>query len=233
MEVALRTPTGGRVREVLAAVGAPVDAGSPLFRIETKPAGIAVAGAGRRADFAALAAAGPGSSAEGVAAALAEMGNEVVGYDYGEAEASRIVAAYLRLRVGLPPGDGGALRGELAVLNAFVDVVALSRNRRTGADEGPEAVHSPGEFFHAFLETMDTARAGLPVGFVARLRDAVAAYGVDGLDRTPALEDAAVRPRRLERSGRPIGQHASTRHLPAAADPADGLAERRGRRRVA
>ena len=192
MEVALRAPTGGRVREVLTAVGAPVDAGSPLFRIETKPPGIAVAGAARRAGFTALAAAEPGSPAAGVAAALAEMGNKVLGYDYSDPEAGRIVAAYWRQRAELPPDDAGALRGELSVLNAFVDVVVLSRNRRTGTDEGPEAVHSPGEFFHAFLETMDATRAGLPPGFVTRLRDAVAGYGVDGLDRTPALEDALL-----------------------------------------
>ncbi len=192
MEVALRAPVGGWVREVLGAVGAPVDAGSPLFRIETKPPGTEVAGASRRVDFAALAAAEPGSPAAGVAAALAEMGNEVLGYDYSDAEAGRIVAAYWRRRAELPPDDREALRGELSVLGAFIDVVVLSRNRRTGADEGPEAVHSPGEFFHAFLETMDATRAGLPLSFVTRLRDAVAAYGVDGLDRTPALEDALL-----------------------------------------
>jgi acetyl/propionyl-CoA carboxylase alpha subunit/acetyl-CoA carboxylase carboxyltransferase component len=190
MEVALRAPASGWVREVLAAVGAPVTIGSPVFRLETKPEGPVLAGSAGRADFAALAGRDSGDPRTRVAQILAELRSQVLGYDYSEGEARRIVAAYREHRPQLAPGDTGTLRLELAVLDGFTDLVLLSRNRRIGVHEAAEAVHSPREFFHAFLGTMDLARAGLPSSFADKLRQAVAGYQVDGLERTPALEEA-------------------------------------------
>jgi acetyl/propionyl-CoA carboxylase alpha subunit/acetyl-CoA carboxylase carboxyltransferase component len=192
MEVALRAPAGGWVRTVMVALGAPVSIGSPLFRLETKPADTVSAGAPDRADFTALVTPSATDPRISVARALAEMRSQVLGYDYGEREARRIVATYSRHRRELAPGDTGIVRLEMAVLDAFVDIVLISRNRRTGADEAIEDVHSPREFFHAFLETTDTTRAGLPPGFTRRLRDAVAGYQVAGLERTGALEEALL-----------------------------------------
>jgi acetyl/propionyl-CoA carboxylase alpha subunit/acetyl-CoA carboxylase carboxyltransferase component len=192
MEVALRAPASGWVREVLAMTGAPVGIGSPLFRLETKPESTVLASAADRADFSGLVTPDPGDPRIGVARALAELRSQVLGYDYGDGEARRIVAAYRQHRSELAPGDAGTLRLELAVLDAFVDVVQLSRNRRTGEDDATEDVHSPRESFHAFLGTMDATRAGLPPGFTEKLRAAVADYQVDGLERTPALEEALL-----------------------------------------
>src|ERR1035441_10695147 len=102
--------------------------------------------------------------AAGAGRAQAWLRSQVLGYDYGDRECRRIVTTYSRHRRELAPGDADTLRLELAVLDAFVDVVLISRNRRTGADEPTEDVHSPREFFHAFLETTDTTRAGLSPG---------------------------------------------------------------------
>jgi acetyl/propionyl-CoA carboxylase alpha subunit/acetyl-CoA carboxylase carboxyltransferase component len=192
MEVALRAPASGWVREVLAVVGAPVGIGSSLFRLETKPESPASAGAADRADFSAFVASDSPDPRISVARALAELRSQVLGYDYGDGEARRIVTAYRQHRAELAPGDADTLRLELAVLDAFVDVVLLSRNRRAGEDEATEEVHSPREFFHAFLGTIDVARAGLPAGFSEKLRAAVAGYEVDGLERTPVLEEALL-----------------------------------------
>jgi acetyl/propionyl-CoA carboxylase alpha subunit/acetyl-CoA carboxylase carboxyltransferase component len=192
MEVALRAPADGWVRTVIATVGAPVSIGGPLFRLETKPAGPVSAGAPGRADFSALVTPESADPRIGVARALAEMRSQVLGYDYGDREARRVAAAYSRHRRELAPGDADTLRLELAVLDAFVDVVLISRNRRTGVDDPAEDLHSPVEFFHAFLETTDPARAGLPPGFTQRLRDAVSSYQVVGLERSGALEEALL-----------------------------------------
>jgi acetyl/propionyl-CoA carboxylase alpha subunit/acetyl-CoA carboxylase carboxyltransferase component len=192
MEVALRAPASGWVREVLAGIGAPVDTGSPLFRLETKPEGAISPGAANRAEFSAVAASESGDPRVSIARALAELRSQVLGYDYSAAEARRIATAYRQHRSELPAGDAGTLRLELAVLNAFVGVVLLGRNRRTGAAEAAEDVHSPREFFHAFLGTMDATQAGLPSHFKEKLRNAVAGYDVDGLERTPALEEALL-----------------------------------------
>jgi acetyl/propionyl-CoA carboxylase alpha subunit/acetyl-CoA carboxylase carboxyltransferase component len=192
MEVALRAPADGWVRAVIAAVGTPVSIGSPLFQLEAEPAGPVCAGASARADFSALVTPASADPRIGVARALAEMKSQVLGYDYGDREARRVVAAYSQHRRELAPGDADSLRLELAVLDAFVDVVLISRNRRTGADDPAEDLHSPVEFFHAFLKTIDLAQAGLPPGFTRKLRDAVTGYQVVGLERTAALEDALL-----------------------------------------
>jgi acetyl/propionyl-CoA carboxylase alpha subunit/acetyl-CoA carboxylase carboxyltransferase component len=192
MEVALLAPVGGRVREVLAFIGAPVDAGSPLFRLETEPESAVPAVGADRADFSTLVTSDSDDPRISVARELDELRSQTLGYDYSDDEARRTVGVYQRNRSGLAPGDSDTLRHELAVLDAFADVVLLSRNRRTGADNVADDVHSPREFFHAFLRTMDATRAGLPPSFEEKLCAAVAQYEVDGLERTPALEDALL-----------------------------------------
>ncbi|MDQ6782058.1 MAG: biotin/lipoyl-binding protein [Actinomycetota bacterium] len=192
IEVALRAPVAGRVREVLGVVGAPVDAGSALFRLEAEQEEGADPDDGDRADFSDLNTSDSDDPRVSVARQLAELRSQVLGYDYSDDEADRTVGLYLRHRSEVAPGEPDTLRSELAVLNAFADVVLLNRNRRTGDDETAEDVHSPREFFHAFLRTMDTTRAGLPPSFEDKLCAAVADYEVDGLERTPALEEALL-----------------------------------------
>jgi len=192
MELAVRAPVGGRVREILAAVGAPIDAGTSLFRLEGKPQDAAPTGTAGRADFSAAAVADPDDPRDGAARALTELRAQVLGYDYTDGEAHRAVAAYRRHRARLAPTDPDTLRRELGVLGAFADVAVLSRNRRTGEDGPVDDAHSPREFFHAFLATLDTARAGLPADFEEKLRTAVAGYDVPGLERTAKLEDALL-----------------------------------------
>ena len=53
---------------------------------------------------------------------------------------------------------------------------------------------SPQEHFHAWLRTLDPETEGLPAALHRRRSGARCAhYGIDGFDRTPALEDAAYR----------------------------------------
>ena len=54
-------------------------------------------------------------------------------------------------------------------------------------------MHSPREHFHAYLQSLDVERAGLSETFRGRLIRVLGHYGVDGLDRTPALEEAVFR----------------------------------------
>ncbi len=71
----------------------------------------------------------------------------------------------------------------------------LSRNR-PGSDtetalDGP--VHSPREYFHSYLRSLDVERAGVPEAFQLKLERVFRYYGVAGLDRTPELEAAVFR----------------------------------------
>ena len=192
IEVALRAPTHGRVREILALVGAPVDAGSPLFRLEMEPHNAILEVSKDRADFSHLVTVDSDDPRLSVARELEELRYQILGYDYSDEEAQRSVGVFRRYRPELGPEDADTLRRELVALNAFADVILLSRNRRTGEDMGADGVHSPREFFHAFLRTMDAVRAGLPPSFEEKLRAAVADYGVSGLERTESLDEVLL-----------------------------------------
>jgi acetyl/propionyl-CoA carboxylase alpha subunit/acetyl-CoA carboxylase carboxyltransferase component len=192
IEVALRAPVAGRVREVMAVVGAPIDAGSPLFRLESEERNAIPSGSDGRIGFLHLVSGHSDDPHQSVARELDQLRCQILGYDYSESEAKRSVGVYRRHRADLGPGDADMLRSELVALNAFADVVLLNRNRRTDEDVGADGVNSPREFFHAFLRTMDAARAGLPPSFEEKLLAAVADYGVDGLERTKALEDVLL-----------------------------------------
>jgi acetyl-CoA carboxylase carboxyltransferase component len=54
-------------------------------------------------------------------------------------------------------------------------------------------LHSPQEYLHAFLRSLDAESERLPERFVTLLQRALAHYGVESLDRTPALEEACYR----------------------------------------
>ena len=51
-------------------------------------------------------------------------------------------------------------------------------------------VRAPQEHLHAYLRSLDVEGEGLPASFLAALRRALDHYGVDDLERTPALEEA-------------------------------------------
>ena len=54
-------------------------------------------------------------------------------------------------------------------------------------------MHSPREYFHSYLHSLDLDREQLPASFADRLARVLHHYGVYELDRTPALEEAVYR----------------------------------------
>ena len=81
---------------------------------------------------------------------------------------------------------------EREILRAFVDISALFR-RQPAADEANEGRHSAGEYLFTFLRDLDAWETGLPTAFLAKLRHALAHYGVGSLDRSPDLEESLFR----------------------------------------
>ena len=81
-----------------------------------------------------------------------------------------------------------------------------------GGEDGASRshVHSPREYFHTYLQSLDVERAGLPDAFQTRLGKVLGHYGVD-------------RPGPHARAG--------SRRLPDLPRPAAGVRRRRGRRR--
>ncbi|MGQ0574423.1 MAG: ATP-binding protein [Pseudonocardia sp.] len=226
LETPLRAPVAGRVREVLVSANTQVEGGTKLVRLEPA-AGAETAAEGERADLSAFAAVPGAPDAATPATALtsdtlASLRALVLGFDIDERAARPLLA---HLAAAGAPGDPATVGGELAVLQIFADLCALSRNRR-----GPEApVNGPGsgsgngsgngsgdgsgdgtgadgaegawagdarntqEYLYAYLRSRDADAEGLPESFRAKLRRALAHYGVPDLEPSQALSSALYR----------------------------------------
>src|SRR5215207_7938488 len=174
MELSLTAPVDGRVREVLVSANAHVTAGRPLLQIEPLDDAPAAAAADR-IRFA---------DCDSTVDRLQRLAWLVLGYDVPAADVRRIVDELLAA-----PADR---EREHRLLEIYADVRALNRPH---PDPGPEAelMGSPQEHLHAFLRSLDPVAEGLPDGFVDHLERALAHYGIDGLERTAALEAAGYR----------------------------------------
>ncbi|HTR94696.1 MAG TPA: biotin carboxylase N-terminal domain-containing protein [Trebonia sp.] len=205
METVLRAPFRARVRECRVSVGSQVEAGAPLLRLEPlgDGAGDAPAAPGSSGTASGAPASGvpvidlPAGEENPPAAVraeryLADLRGRLLGFD-GDVQAPRqALTGYLAARAELA---GPPLPGEVELLTVFADMSELSRNR-PGDDmeaEPGSPVHSPREFFHAYLKNLDVERAGVPDSFQARLGRVFRYYGVSELDRTPELEAAVFR----------------------------------------
>ncbi len=175
METSLTAPFAGRVRRVLSGTNVQVGAQTPLLQLEAIEDEAAEQSA-ERIDFSA------GEAAEeDPEAALERLRWMLLGYDVSGDETRRALAA---LR------EGSLLDGEHRLLDLFSDMRAISRARHSVERE---MQHSPQEYLHAFLRSLDAKAERLPERFVALLQRALAHYGVESLDRTPALEEACYR----------------------------------------
>ena len=168
MESPVKAPYAGRVREILAGVNSQVDRGGELLRIDRIDDG-AAASTTPTVEFTAGATRSRDARAQALAD-LATMRALVMGYDVSTDRAKEALADYDRLRDQVPAIDDERLTASLDVLATFTDICELSRNRPAGAEEaGDERVHSPSEYFHSYLRSLDPEREGLPQAFRSRL----------------------------------------------------------------
>lgn len=231
METVLRAPFRARVRECPVAVGGQVETGAPLMRLEPLgdddaedtdaqdevveidlPAPVPAASAGERAER-----------------GLSDLRGLLLGFDFSPEERTRVLADYLTAReeLGAEP-----IEGELDLLTVFADLSELSRNKPGGAVDAEQdhRVHSPREYFHSYLQSLDVERAGVIEGYQNRLTRVLAHYGVTDLDRTPELEDAVFR---IFLAQQRMGGYVTLvtellRHWLADAPPQEPLGERAG-----
>ncbi|WP_327011664.1 ATP-grasp domain-containing protein [Dactylosporangium sp. NBC_01737] len=195
METVLRAPFRARVRECPVSVGSQVETGTPLMRLEPLADGASGAEDTDVAEVAEIELPPEPvdvSAAERVERGLQDLCSLLLGFDVDPQDGRRLLSGYLAARADL---SGRPLAGELDLLTTFADLSELSRNKPAGEfeEEPGSPVHSPREFFHSYLQSLDVERAGLPEGFQAKLRKALRHYGVTELDRTPELEAAVFR----------------------------------------
>ncbi|MEU0794317.1 biotin carboxylase N-terminal domain-containing protein [Amycolatopsis sp. NPDC005961] len=193
METVLRAPFRARVRECPVSVGSQVETGAPLMRLEpvADGAGDEVAEETETVEIELPAEAADVSAADRVERGLQDLRSLLLGFDVDPSERKRVLSAYVAARAEL---DGRPVEGELELLTVFADLSELSRNTPGGEDTVPNgAVHSPREFFHSYLQSLDVERAGVSEGFQAKLAKVLGHYGVTDLERTPELESAVFR----------------------------------------
>ena len=185
LETTVIAPRSGRVRRVLARKGSHVGTGAPLLVLAPVAAedGAAPA-AGRRVRFDALVPPADGASDPRRRESLEETLRLMLGYDADLQTVERLVSG------ASGEMNGADLPREEEILRAFADVSSLFRPQPA---EGSDGRHSPEEYLFTYLRDLDTRGAGLPPPFLERLRHALGHYGIQGLDRSPELEESLFR----------------------------------------
>jgi acetyl/propionyl-CoA carboxylase alpha subunit/acetyl-CoA carboxylase carboxyltransferase component len=193
METVLRAPFAARVKECAVSVGSQVQAGTPLLRLEPIDGGAAQDRPNTASAQLELPTPPAGPAQQRAARGVQDLCSLLLGFDADPFDGGRVLDAYLAARREAGEDGGRPLAGELELFGAFTDLVELGRNRPAGEETEHSHVHSAREHFHTYLQSLDVERAALPQTFRDTLGSALGRYGVAGLDRTPALEDAVFR----------------------------------------
>ena len=194
METVVHAPFPARVKELLVITGSQVETGSALIKLEPLGEGDddATEDVGPALDLP-TAEEGMEPEARG-ARARAALTAVVLGYDVPPEDQDAALSEYLAVREQLQAAGQSVVADELTLLSIFADLAELSRNRPVEEERHTELrVHSSREHFHTFLQSLDADRGGLPEQFRARLMRVLEHYGVEDLERTPALEGAVFR----------------------------------------
>ncbi|GLU48352.1 biotin carboxylase N-terminal domain-containing protein [Nocardiopsis ansamitocini] len=229
METVLRAPFRARVRECPVSVGSQVETGTPLMRLEPLADEGAEEEAAGVSEVDLPAEPLDVSAADRVEGDLKDLRSLLLGFDVDPQDRKRLLSGYLAARAEL--GDR-PLPGEVDLLTVFADLSELSRNKPGGEleVEPGSPVHSPREYFHGYLQSLDVERAGVTEGFQAKLKKMLGHYGIAELDRTPELEAAVFRIfLALQRMSTDVAVVSEVlRQWLAGAPPIESLSERAG-----
>lgn len=197
METVLRAPFRARLRECVVSVGSQVETGAPLLRLEPLADGDAEAETASGAGAVELdlpAAPDRLPARERTRRGQEDLRSLLLGFDVDPHDERRVLDDYLVARRAAADDGYRPLAEELGLVDVFADLAELSRNRPAGEDGGGDGhVPSAREYFHAYLQSLDVERAGLPESFQAKLARALRHYGVTDLEPSPELEAAVFR----------------------------------------
>jgi acetyl/propionyl-CoA carboxylase alpha subunit/acetyl-CoA carboxylase carboxyltransferase component len=196
METVLRAPYRARLTHCAVSVGSQVGTGAPLLRLEplADQADDSATEAAEAVELDLPAEASGVPARERAARGLQDLRSLLLGFDVDPHDERRVLAGYLAARQELADAGQRPLAGEIELLSVFADLSELSRNKQAGEETDADThVHSAREHFHAYLQSIDVDRAGLPEAFQGQLAKALGHYGVTDLERTPELEEAVFR----------------------------------------
>jgi acetyl/propionyl-CoA carboxylase alpha subunit/acetyl-CoA carboxylase carboxyltransferase component len=193
VEMPVCAPVAGRVREILVTTNVQVGAGTPLVMLEATDT-VQEAGTARVV-FDALDTQSRGHAGSVTAswANLEELRRLMLGFDIDPSAARRLTSEHESICAQLPQDVDELLSGEDELLAIFTDLRALFR--RQPASDDPEATEALRieDYGFTFLRSLDSRGEGLPASFLNRLQRALRHYGVETLDRSPALEESLWR----------------------------------------
>ncbi len=189
METTITAPYAGTVRAVTVGLNTQVEAGAPVVQLqaadelesESSTSCVVLTG---------LAGAAAGDASAGRASS-STLRAYLLGYDLDEATARALSRRQESMLDTAEPADPDLLAEEQDLLELFADITELSR--REPYDPEDEHSRSDQEYFFTYLAFLDRERSGVPDHFAAKLRRALARYGVMSTDRTPELERAMLR----------------------------------------
>jgi acetyl/propionyl-CoA carboxylase alpha subunit/acetyl-CoA carboxylase carboxyltransferase component len=193
MEMALRAPFAGRVREVGIAPGVQVGTGQPLVVLDPLETSTDVP-ARERVSFGALGSPSELTPAQRRRRVLDDFLALVLGYDIDPPALSAALQEWQAVNADLAiDGHAEALALEDRVLDAFVDICALFDRRPEDDGSVRRAPTSNESHLFSYLRTLDISDERLPAAFVTLLSRALAHHGVASADRSPELREALFR----------------------------------------
>ena len=191
MESSLTAPFRGRVKEVLTGENVHVAAQEPLVVLEPADGAGPVTTGGERVSFE--------FDDEPLAVPqrcrdnLRRMQWLLLGYEVDTADVDRMIADLHGACADPLSCDPNLIPGEHSLIGMFADLAAVSRSRTYDEEGDSVLLQAPQEHLYAWLRSLDAEAEGLPPRFMAQLERALQHYGIDSLERTPALEEACYR----------------------------------------
>ncbi len=193
MESAVCAPMAGEVVKVVVTPNVQVEPGALLIRLRPR----ATASVGQSLPATAVDLSGLEAPADAARKpcerVYGPLGNYLLGYDLAADARQKLLVQQRRMAEIADPADPALLECEDGLLDIYADLGALYRPKtEREPDELDVHAENTQEQLHAFLQWLDADRAGLAAGYRLALQQALARFGVHGLDRGPAMESALM-----------------------------------------
>ncbi len=120
------------------------------------------------------------------------LGDYLLGYDLPHGELQKLLTKQRRLAEIADPDDPSLLACEGGLLDIFAELGVLYRPQTEAELDADAPTEHTQEFLLAFMQWLDPELAGLTATYRERLQRALGRYGVEGFDRSPALESAML-----------------------------------------
>ncbi|MGA7077920.1 MAG: carboxyl transferase domain-containing protein [Terriglobales bacterium] len=188
METQIVAPFPGKIRRVMVIPNMQVDTGASLLQIDRVTVDN-VAPDAERVVFGTSLDSNNGEAVQSICRqSLDELRQLMLGFDVEPKRTTRLLAQWSE---SCPVESDEIRESEDEILNIFVDICSLFQrdpeiNQASGEQPSAEV------YLFSYLRMLETRGHGLPLAFVSALERALAHYGLQTLERSPALEESLL-----------------------------------------